>query len=180
MASGNHFFSAAILLVQLVLASNYSFICPSYGISQDVLATICSQTQNQETCEKILESDPRTKSADLSLLSLISLELATKQATKTYNTFMGLQGNSSDPSLRRSLGKCVGLYQDMKRKLQADLRLSRQKQFKKITGLGQLTTLAYNCENGLPSDSPTAAITENTLLTIQSAIYVNEFVSHST
>ncbi|XVE63151.1 hypothetical protein DITRI_Ditri06bG0177300 [Diplodiscus trichospermus] len=173
MASGNHFFSAAIILVPFL------FISLSYSITQDVLATICSQTQNQETCEKTLQSDPRTKSADLPLLSVISLELALKQAGKTYNTFLRFRDNSTDPGLRSCHGKCVGLYEEMKRKLQVDLRLSRRKQFKKITDLGGLTTLAYNCENGLPSDSPTASITEDMLLTIQSATYVNEFVSQS-
>ncbi|GLT41023.1 hypothetical protein SLA2020_151140 [Shorea laevis] len=64
----------------------------------------------------------------------------------------------------------------MKDKLQADHQLSQQRQFEKITKLGGLTTLAYNRENGLPFSPPTASITEDMLLTLQTAIYVNEYV----
>ena len=103
MASGNHIFSAAILLV-----ASY-FICLSNGVTQDILPTVCYQPRNQETCEIILESDPRTKSADLPLLSVISLELSMKQASKTYNTFLGFRGNSTDPGLISCFGKCVEL-----------------------------------------------------------------------
>lgn len=74
--------SVAILLVASVI------IFPSNGVTEDILAAICSQTQNQETCEAILESDPRTSSADLPLLSLISLELLSKQADKNHNSFV--------------------------------------------------------------------------------------------
>lgn len=74
--------SVAILLVASVI------IFPSDGVTEDILAAICSQTQNQEACEAILESDPRTSSADLPLLSLISLELLSKQADKNHNSFV--------------------------------------------------------------------------------------------
>ncbi|GLT40989.1 hypothetical protein SLA2020_150810 [Shorea laevis] len=152
------------------------FICPSHGVTQDVLATICSQTQNQEYSIGLLQSDPRTSSADIPLLSLTSLELAIHQADENYHTFVQYKKNSTRKALSGSFGNCVTIYQDMRDKLQADHQLSQQRQFEKITNLGGLTTLAYNCDNGLPFSPPTASITEDMLLTLQTAIYVNEYV----
>ncbi|GKV01492.1 hypothetical protein SLEP1_g14042 [Rubroshorea leprosula] len=110
------------------------------------------------------------------LLSLISLELAIRQADENYQAFVQYKKNSTRKGLSDSFGNCVTFYQDMKDKLQADHQLSQQRQFEKITNLGGLTTLAYNCENGLPFSPPTASITEDMLLTLQTASYVNEYV----
>ncbi|KAF9669827.1 hypothetical protein SADUNF_Sadunf13G0005000 [Salix dunnii] len=162
--------SVAVLLVASVI------ICPSNGITGDILAAICSQTQNQETCEAILESDPRTGSADLPLLSLVSLELLSKQADKNHNSFVQFRENSTDLDLKRSFGNCVTGYNDMQGKIKVALRLSQKRQYKRINELGQLIKLAYGCENGLPSNSPTSGITETMLLTSQTAVYVNQFL----
>ncbi|CAK7340483.1 unnamed protein product [Dovyalis caffra] len=131
--------SAVFLLVASLI------IYPSNGITEDILAAICSQTQNQETCEAILESDSRTGSADLPLLSLISLELLSKQASKNYNSFVWFRDNSADPALKKSFGNCVAFYKDMQDKLKVAHRLSQQRQYKSIHELGQLITLTYNC-----------------------------------
>uniref|UniRef100_A0A2N9FU97 Pectinesterase inhibitor domain-containing protein n=1 Tax=Fagus sylvatica TaxID=28930 RepID=A0A2N9FU97_FAGSY len=166
-------FSTLTLLVASLLIS------PSLGVTPDVLATICSQTQNQETCENILTSDQRTSSADLPTLSLISLDLTTKQASDNYNSFTQFHDNATDVSVKNGFDNCLRLYQDMQDKLKAAYTLSQQRKYKDITELGQLTTLAYNCENGLPSDSPTAAITEDMLLTSQTAASVNAYIASS-
>ena len=163
--------------VTLFVASLSLLISCSCGVNPDVLATICSQTQNQEICESILTSDPRTSSADLPTLSLISLELTMKQASDSYQSFTKFRDNTTNPSLKNDFSICVTLYKDMQDKLKAAYLLSEQRKYKDITELGQLTTLAYNCENGLPSDSPTAAITEDMLLTSQTAISVNAYIA---
>ncbi|XVF05917.1 hypothetical protein REPUB_Repub06bG0003000 [Reevesia pubescens] len=175
MASTSHVFSAAILL--LLIASYFSF--PSYGITQDFLKTICSETQNMEICGEILGSDPRTESADLPLLSVISLELAMKQAYQNYITLLELHGNSTDLTVVTSFAKCLTLYKDIKHKLEDDLQLSLQKQFKNITNLVGLATSVIDCENGLPLNIPTSSITGDMFLTMQSAIYVHWFVTRS-
>ncbi|KAK1582722.1 hypothetical protein Q3G72_017638 [Acer saccharum] len=162
----------------LVVAS--IFFSPSSGVSQDVLATICGQTQNQETCEKALQSDPRTISADPPILSLISLELTMKQVDMNFNAFSQFRDNTSDPALKIAFESCVTLYQNMKDILRADYKLSQQRKYDRITDLGQLTTLAYNCENGISSSiSPTAGITEDMLLIAQTAVYTNSYVAGS-
>ena len=163
--------------VTLFVASLSLLISCSCGVTPAVLATICSQTQNQEICESILTSDPRTASADLPTLSLISLELTMKQASDNNQSFTQFRDNTTNPSLKNDFSNCVTLYKDMQDKLNAAYLLSKQRKYKDITDLGQLTTLAYNCENGLPSDSPTAAITEDMLLTSQTAISVNAYIA---
>ncbi|GLT41029.1 hypothetical protein SLA2020_151200 [Shorea laevis] len=80
-------FPAFLVSAAFLLFSPF-FFCPSHGITQDVLATICSQTQNQEYCIGLLQSDPRTSSAGISLLSLISLELAIHQAHENYQALV--------------------------------------------------------------------------------------------
>ncbi|KAB5529128.1 hypothetical protein DKX38_019209 [Salix brachista] len=170
MSSVTFVASVAILLVASAI------ICPSNGITEDILAAICSQTQNQETCEAILESDPRTGSADLPLLSLISLDLLSKQADENHSSFVQFRENSTDLDLKRSFGNCVKGYSDMQGKIKVALELSQKRQYKRINELGQLIKLAYSCENGLPSNSPTSGITETMLLTSQTAVYVNQFL----
>ena len=100
-----------------------------------------------------------------------------KQATDNNQSFTQFRDNTTNPSLKNDFSNCVTLYKDMQDKLNAAYLLSKQRKYKDITDLGQLTTLAYNCENGLPSDSPTAAITEDMLLTSQTAISVNAYIA---
>ncbi|GLT96452.1 hypothetical protein SLE2022_140740 [Rubroshorea leprosula] len=109
-------FPASLVSTAFLLFSPF-FICPSHGITQDVLASICSQTQNQEYCIGLLQSDPRTSSAGISLLSLISLELAIHQAHENYQTFVQYKKNSTWKGSSDSFGNCVTFYQDMKDKL---------------------------------------------------------------
>ncbi|KAI9185395.1 hypothetical protein LWI28_006805 [Acer negundo] len=165
-------------LFLLVVASMY--FSPSSGVSQDVLATICGQTQNQETCEEILLSDQRTSSADPPLLSLISLEQTMKRIDRNFDAFSQFQDNTTDPALKIAFENCVTLYQNIKDILRADYKLSQHGKYDRITDLGQLTTLAYNCENGISSSiSPTAGITEDMLLIAQTAVYTNSYVAGS-
>ncbi|KAJ0014745.1 hypothetical protein Pint_19549 [Pistacia integerrima] len=165
--------SACVILVAIVI------ITPSVAVTQSVISSICSQTQNQEICEIILLIDNRTNSADLPLLSLISIEVAMKQVDKNYQAFCQFHDNTTDPGLKISFENCVRIYQNMKDIIRKDYKLSQQKQYKSICDLGKLTTLAYDCENGLPSNSPTAAITEDMLLHAQTVAYTNSFVAGS-
>ncbi|KAJ7977836.1 Pectinesterase inhibitor [Quillaja saponaria] len=174
MASFTFIYSSVSILLSLFL-----LFSQSKGVPQDVLSTICSQTQNQKICESILTKDPRTSSADLPLLSLISLEITSKQVDNNFNTFKQFRDNTTNLSVKNAFGKCVTIYQQLQDKVKVAHQLSEHKKYKEINGLGQLKTLAYACENGLPSDSPTSAITEDMLLTSETAISVNDYVATS-
>lgn len=97
-----------------------------------------------------------------------------KQVVENYNTFSQLRDNSTDH--RDSHENCVRIYGRMKDILRVDHELSKQKAYKMMDDLGDLTTLAYNCENGLPSTSPTAAITEDMLLMAETAVQTHLYI----
>ncbi|KAK3199119.1 hypothetical protein Dsin_022534 [Dipteronia sinensis] len=93
-----------------------------------------------------------------------------KQVDRNFVVFSRFRDNTSDPTLKNAFENCVTLYQNMKDILQADYKLSQHGKYDSITDLGQLTTLAYNCENEISSSSsPTAGITEDMLLIAQTA-----------
>ncbi|XP_027158632.1 uncharacterized protein LOC113760275 [Coffea eugenioides] len=161
-------FSAAALMISL-----------SSAVTQNILYTICSQTQSEEICVRILESDPNTKSSTLPQLSLISINLTREQANKNYKIFRDLQANTTAGSLRRSYGKCSRIYKQMIDKINDAYQLSQLGRYEDIHQLGQAQTLAYNCENGLPSNSTTAADTESMILTCEAAASVNLYIASS-
>lgn len=173
---GSFTFVSAVLVL-LFLSPSFFFILPCYGVSQDILRAICSQTQNQEICKRILDGDTRTSSADLPLLSIISLDIAMKQANKSYNTFSQLHGKSTNPTLKSSFNNCVGFYHQIQDIIKQAHNLSMKRQYKKITQLGEMATLAYKCENGLPLSSSTGGVTRDMLLVSQIAASVNLYVS---
>ncbi|KAL3538315.1 hypothetical protein ACH5RR_001681 [Cinchona calisaya] len=155
------------------------FIYPSSGVTHDTLYTICSQTQNEEICVQILEKDPNTNSSTLPQLSLISINLTSQQANKNYETFTELKANTNDSSLRSCYGNCLTIYQQMIDKIKEAYQLSQQGRYKDINQLGQAQTLAYDCENQLPSNSTTAADSETMILTCEASASVNLYIASS-
>lgn len=152
------------------------FVSPTYGVTPETLASICSQTQNQEICESILESHPGTASADLPKLSLISINLTTTQGSSNLDTLTKFVNNSTQPALKRSFKNCVHLYNLILVKLEVANQLSQKGDYKNITQPGESLTLVYNCENGLPANSPTGGITRDMIITCQTAASVNQFI----
>lgn len=154
-------------------------ISPSYGVTHEILYTICSQTQNEEICVQILERDPNTNSSTLPQLSLISINLTGDQANKNFKIFTELRANTTSASLRAAYGNCRAIYQQMKNKINEAYQLSQQRRYKDIHQLGQVQTLAYKCENGLPSSSTTAPYTEWMILTSEASSSVNLYIASS-
>ncbi|KAJ7977837.1 Pectinesterase inhibitor, partial [Quillaja saponaria] len=92
----------------ILLASFFLQLCN--GIPQETLMQICFFTQSEETCEQILRSDPRTSSADLPLLSLISIEQTIKQAKENYDSFSQLHKSAGEAKVKDALTKCLTMY----------------------------------------------------------------------
>ncbi|OMP09405.1 Pectinesterase inhibitor [Corchorus olitorius] len=150
----------------------------SAGVKQETLTSICFPTQNQEFCENLLMSDKRTSSADLPLLSIISIQLTDKQAKKNHHTFQQLHDNATDVSIKGPLNKCVGIYKEMIGKIREAYQLSMSKRYKDISQLAQATKLAYKCENGIPlSYNLSMASSETMILTCQTSDYVNLYIA---
>lgn len=170
MESSLTFMFAALLMVFSLFTS------PTSGVTQETLASICSQTQNQEICEGILESDPGTTSADLHGLSLISINLTMKQGSSNYDTFTKFMDNSTDTALKESFRNCVSLYNSIMEMLKVAYQLSEKKEYESITQPGESQTLAYNCANGLPIDSPTDGISRDMIITCETSASVNQYI----
>ncbi|GLT38546.1 hypothetical protein SLA2020_127890 [Shorea laevis] len=126
MGSKKTVFFAVSLLVTLSLFS------PSSGVTEEILRAICFQTQSEEFCENLLMYDPRTSSADLPLLSLISIELTEKQGNQTLEILSQLHDSATDPSIKDPLHKCLGIYSEMEGKNKKAHQLSVAKRYKDI------------------------------------------------
>ncbi|KAI4318754.1 hypothetical protein MLD38_032424 [Melastoma candidum] len=150
------------------------------GTSDSDLSWICSLTQNDEHCKQLLLSDPRTNSSDPPLISLISIELAHKQATYNLGEFTGYRDNSTDPSLGKLFGNCTEMYQAIVYDLDKVYGLSKQGDYKGVLNEGTPTKEVYDCENDLPPSLPTMAITEDMLLALETLSGVASYVVYKT
>ncbi|KAK3199082.1 hypothetical protein Dsin_022497 [Dipteronia sinensis] len=94
----------------------------------------------------ILKSDPWTALADLPQLSLISIELAIKQADSNIKSFTEIVANSTDPQITRRCSPCVGIYKDIKSLVQEAHHISELKHYADITEIFDASLhLAYKC-----------------------------------
>ncbi|KAK0599105.1 hypothetical protein LWI29_002413 [Acer saccharum] len=141
MASLSLISFAAILLV------SFSAIYPSSGIHEEILKTICSAGHSGTRCMSILKSDPQTASADLPQLSLISFELAMKQADSNIKSFKEIAAtNSTDPQITKRCSPCVGIYKDIKSLVQEAHHKSELKHYADISEIFDASLqLAYKC-----------------------------------
>ncbi|CAI9103593.1 OLC1v1002106C1 [Oldenlandia corymbosa var. corymbosa] len=161
----------------LVISVAALTITPSYSITHEILYSICSQTQNEETCIQVLESDPRTRSSTLPQLSLISINLTRKQAQENHLVFTSLRNNATSPSLKVAYERCRTLYKQMLSNINVAYQLAKQGKYKDIDQLGKAQDFAYKCENGVPPESKTAGYTMKMLITCQSSASVNAFIA---
>ncbi|KAI6692318.1 hypothetical protein NL676_020028 [Syzygium grande] len=159
-------------------SSSSSFVSHCDGVSQQTISTVCSQTQNDELCASLLNSDPRTASADLPLLSLVSIELTQKQAGRNRETVARLRDNATgDPALRKGYANCASLYG----KVEADLRraheLSEAKEYEEVIKEGPGYSPAYDCLNGVEFTPALGEITRDMLIALEMFASVASYVA---
>lgn len=165
---------------------HWACFCPwfstssSCGTSDQDLSSICSSTQNEEHCKQLLLSDPRTKYSDPPLISIISIELALKQARYNLREFTGYRNNSTDPNLWKSFGDCTVKYKAVVDDLDKAFGLSKRGDYKWVLKEGTPMKSVYDCENHLPLSSPTMAITEDMLLALETMFGVASYVVYKT
>nr|A9YUH4.1 RecName: Full=Putative invertase inhibitor; AltName: Full=Pollen allergen Pla or 1; AltName: Full=Pollen allergen Pla or 1.0101; AltName: Allergen=Pla or 1.0101; Flags: Precursor [Platanus orientalis]ABY21305.1 pollen allergen Pla o 1 [Platanus orientalis] len=99
-------------------------LCIFFLISADIVQGTCkkvaqrSPNVNYDFCVKSLGADPKSHSADLQGLGVISANLAIQQGSK-IQTFIGrILKSKVDPALKKYLNDCVGLYADAKSSVQ--------------------------------------------------------------
>ncbi|XP_039156171.1 uncharacterized protein LOC120287437 [Eucalyptus grandis] len=154
------------------------FISPCNGVSQQAISTVCSQTQSDELCASLLNGDPRTASADLPLFSLVSIELARKQAERNLETFARFRDNTTgDSQAQKGYANCTSLYG----KVEADLRraheLSEAKQYEEVIKAGPGSSPAYDCFNGVNFTLALGEITRDMLIALETFASVASYVA---
>ncbi|CAH9080379.1 unnamed protein product [Cuscuta europaea] len=104
MASSSHklsiLFSFLIALVSLTT------------VKGDLIDTVCAKTLRPASCQQTLRSDPRSKTADLKGLGLISTDIATKQAISGKALAQGLVNVSFDQRVKSAISYCLEKYDE--------------------------------------------------------------------
>ncbi|XP_077251315.1 putative invertase inhibitor [Tasmannia lanceolata] len=91
-------FSARITLAQL---------------SDELVETVCSRTNEHDFCVPALLSDARSSTADLPTLAQVTIDLVVANATDTLSHISSLISTSTDPVLKSYLNDCLTQYQGM-------------------------------------------------------------------
>ncbi|KAF5731570.1 Plant invertase/pectin methylesterase inhibitor superfamily protein [Tripterygium wilfordii] len=88
--------------------------------AQDIINTTCQKCSQHDPkidynfCVTSLQADPRTRSADLRKLGLISIKLLAHNLTTTRQSIEGMlkKKKINDPHIRACLNDCLELYSD--------------------------------------------------------------------
>ncbi|XP_030547070.2 uncharacterized protein LOC115752824 [Rhodamnia argentea] len=156
----------------------FFFVSHCNGVSQQTISTVCSQTQSDELCASLLNSDPRIASADLPLFSLVSVELTQKQAGQNYKSFSRLRDNTTrDPLLRKGYAKCVSLYGKMVGDLRRVHELSESREYEEVIKEGPGYSPAYDCLNGVKFTTALGEITRDMLIALEMFASVASYVA---
>ncbi|KAI3732993.1 hypothetical protein L1987_64207 [Smallanthus sonchifolius] len=73
---------------------------------------VCKKQRNKQFCLEVLKSDARSKFAkDITTLTKIAIDVATKNSTATRDYFLGVK--TGPPAVLKSLKDCIGLYNNV-------------------------------------------------------------------
>lgn len=166
----------ASFIPALLLAAISLTIFPSHGIIHESLVTICSKTSDPSLCQKILDKDPRTFSADLPKLSLISINLTMKQADQNIESFSNLSKNTSAyAKYKKGFKHCVGIYHEMQGNIARAYEMSQQMLFRDNGPLIASKKLVLSCAKGIPINSlRIEAMHKVMILSLETSVSVNE------
>ncbi|KAK2973993.1 hypothetical protein RJ640_022716 [Escallonia rubra] len=113
-----------------------------------LIATVCRQTPNPDFCTSILKSDPRTGTANINDLMLISIDLASFNATATRVKIHSLLLGTTDPGLTEHLNDCANDYGSVVAFLDQAVQYLKSGDYGEVEIQGTSTyTLADDCED---------------------------------
>ncbi|KAL0386059.1 UNVERIFIED_CONTAM: hypothetical protein Sradi_3000200 [Sesamum radiatum] len=93
---------------------------------------LCSKTSNRENCYQVLKSDPRTRNVDARCLAEVSIDLASKKATKTHSLINSFVNKTHDSRLKNIYKSCSSNYNDAIRDLKVIKNYLKSGAFKNI------------------------------------------------
>ncbi|XP_077250608.1 cell wall / vacuolar inhibitor of fructosidase 2-like [Tasmannia lanceolata] len=108
---------------------------------------VCKPTQYYDFCVQSLDSDPRAPTADLVVLSMISLDLMKRNATDTMAIISDMVGKEMDPVLKQKLSACFDMYAQSLDDIRLAFDALNSKSYTKVSNLAaKVNTQAYVCE----------------------------------
>ncbi|CAH9129564.1 unnamed protein product [Cuscuta epithymum] len=81
-------------------------------VNGDLIDTVCAKTLRPASCQQTLRSDPRSTTADLKGLGLVSVDIATKQAISGKALAQGLLNVNFDQRVKSAISSCLEKYDD--------------------------------------------------------------------
>ncbi|XP_020234156.1 cell wall / vacuolar inhibitor of fructosidase 1 [Cajanus cajan] len=153
MLSFNHLYLICNILVMIILLPTYD--CRELQPNDvNLIVKTCNQTPNPNLCIKLLEADPRGRSADVSGLALITVDVIKAKANEGLNKINQLlKGGGNN---KRALLSCVDKYKtilvaDIPQATQA-LNFGNPKFAEDATS--DSVVEATSCEEGFGRNSP--------------------------
>ncbi|KAM7251005.1 hypothetical protein ACFE04_022888 [Oxalis oulophora] len=171
---------ALITVFFSLLLVAFSNVYLSEGVSKMEISKICSKSSHPIACNNLLNSDPRTASADLKHLSLISIELTQKQADYNLKSYTDLYYNATDEVKEGDLKHCVGRYYDIEFNLVEARKLSTQQKYILVGPLlTKVQSLTIKCAytNSVSPPSILPNINRDMLLRAETSAIINTYIS---
>ncbi|PPD74837.1 hypothetical protein GOBAR_DD28238 [Gossypium barbadense] len=80
---------------------------PFHVLSDEaMIINVCNKTPDPSLCQTCLNSDPKSKTADVRGLAMISITCGTRDADKIYNDTYNLYTSTNDTALHNLLDNC--------------------------------------------------------------------------
>ncbi|KAK4793701.1 hypothetical protein SAY86_024136 [Trapa natans] len=115
------FLPFALCLLHFGLADAQA-VAPSPAVGAGLLAKVCGLCKNRNLCLSSLGADPNAQGADLSGLTLISIRVATANATNTSAYIRRMLNDTSlEPAVQQALNDCADSYNDAVQQLDDSL-----------------------------------------------------------
>ncbi|WMV59160.1 hypothetical protein MTR67_052545, partial [Solanum verrucosum] len=75
-------------------------------VKGDLVADVCARASQPPLCEKLIRSDPRSKTKDLDILGAITFNMTTPLIRSTIDLSFSLRDNATNPTLKRVYLDC--------------------------------------------------------------------------
>ncbi|KAF5191556.1 Pectinesterase inhibitor domain [Thalictrum thalictroides] len=127
------------------------------GIVEDTCKNIANQDVTLDFCVSTLRNDPKSETADLHELSLISMNLCKSNISYVQSYIQNLEKN---PSTAQGLEKCAGIYNEASTTLDYALNQFQSGLFDATSsGLSAVLLAPNNCENAFKETAAVSPLT---------------------
>ncbi|XP_050215478.1 putative invertase inhibitor [Mercurialis annua] len=151
----------------LIIISSLSLITCSarFHATQDLISTACSHTLYYEICISSLNSDPRTKTADLQELANVALNLTISYGQETLAHITDLKSTArGNDTVSSCLGDCMEVFSDAVEELNEAIDALRIKSLENVkTFVSAAMTDSDTCDEGFKEIGFVSPVSDKTL-----------------